>query len=180
MPRTTSRRLLADCSSRASARIAPLMPPSTRPLAENHVIGGIWLANPGAREARRPSAWKARRFASWNRWAAVAIADVNHDGRRDVVLTVSEQHGDVAWLEAPRDPARGAWKRHTIGTGLDSVHSVDVTDMDGDGRPDVVLSEFRGAGRVAGEVGWEGACAREGLSGIRNKSYAAELAHTRD
>ena len=112
------------------------------------VIGGIWLANPGASQARRPSAWKARRFASWNRWAAVAIADVNHDGRRDVVLTVSEQHGDVAWFEAPRDPARGAWKRHTIGTGLDSVHSVDVTDMDGDGRPDVVLSEFRGAGRL--------------------------------
>ena len=112
------------------------------------VIGGIWLANPGHSAARRADAWKMHPFVSWNPWAAVAIADLNHDGRRDVVLAVSEKHGDVAWFEAPRNPAKDAWKRHTIGSGLDSVHSVDVTDMNGDGRPDVVVSEFRGAGRL--------------------------------
>ena len=76
------------------------------------------------------------------------MADVNRDGHQDVVLTVSEKHGDVAWFDAPANPAQGTWTRHAIGTGLDSVHSVDVADMDGDGRPDVVLSEFRGAGRL--------------------------------
>lgn len=112
------------------------------------VIGGVWLANPGGKTARLASSWTTHRFASWNPWAGVAVADVNRDGHQDVVLTVSEKHGDAAWFDAPANPAQGTWTRHAIGTGLDSVHSVDVADMDGDGRPDVVLSEFRGAGRL--------------------------------
>ena len=38
-PRTTSRRLFAEASSRVSARKTPLRPPLTWALAENHVMG---------------------------------------------------------------------------------------------------------------------------------------------
>ena len=111
-------------------------------------VGGLWLANPGKGAARSVRAWKVRRFAQWNAWAAVKIADMDRDGSPDVVLAVSEQNGDVAWFRSPADPAHGRWLRHTIATSLDSVHSVDVADVDGDGDPDVVGSEFRGQGRL--------------------------------
>ena len=110
-------------------------------------VGGRWLVNPGGRAARTTRGWSTRRFGAWNEWAAVKIVDLNGDGRRDIVLSVSEQEGDVAWFEAPADSTK-AWKRHSIGTGLDSVHSVDVADINSDGRLDVVGSEFRGEGRL--------------------------------
>ena len=119
-------------------------------------VGGRWLVNPGGRAARTASAWSTHDFATWNEWAAVKIVDMNGDGRRDVVLSVSERSGDIAWFEAPANPARGGWKRHTVATGLDSVHSVDVADMDGDGRLDIVASEFRGAGRLMVFLGESG------------------------
>ena len=119
-------------------------------------VGGLWLVNPGGRAARSASAWSTRRFAAWNAWAAVKIVDVNRDGRQDIVLSVSEQSGDIAWFQAPASPAEGTWTRHDVATGLDSVHSVDVADMDGDGRLDIVASEFRGAGRLMVFLGQQG------------------------
>jgi type 1 glutamine amidotransferase len=111
-------------------------------------IGGKWLANPGGAEARVSGAWSVHTFARWNPWASVKIADLNGDGRNDIVLGVSEQHGPLAWFEAPGAFADGTWQRHAVGSGLDSVHSVSVADMNRDGRPDIVASEFRGAGRL--------------------------------
>lgn len=111
-------------------------------------VGGLWLSNPGKSAARNVRAWRVRRFASWNAWAAVKIADVNGDGRLDVVLAVSERNGDMAWFSSPADPTHGGWVRHTIATSLDSVHSVDIADVDGDGDRDIVASEFRGQGRL--------------------------------
>lgn len=111
-------------------------------------VGGRWLVNPGGSAARTTRGWSNRSFGGWNEWAAVKIVDLNGDGRRDIVLAVSEREGDIAWFEAPADPARGAWRRHPIGIGLESVHSVDVADVNGDGRLDVVGSEFRGEGRL--------------------------------
>jgi type 1 glutamine amidotransferase len=112
------------------------------------VVGGYWLANPGGVTARTSSRWTIRTFADWSPWAAVRIAEMNGDGRPDVVLSVSEEEGDLAWFEGPRDPSKSPWLRHTVGTGLNSVHSVDVADMNGDRMPDVAASEFRGAGRL--------------------------------
>jgi type 1 glutamine amidotransferase len=111
-------------------------------------VGGLWLANPGKRAARNTRAWKVRRFAPWSAWAGVKIVDMDRDGRPDVLLSVSERSGDIAWFRSPADPTRGAWTRYTVATGLDSVHSIDVADVDGDGRQDVVGSEFRGQGRL--------------------------------
>src|SRR6266487_3338044 len=55
-PRTTSRRLLAASSSRASARIIPRSPPLMWPLTANHVMAGSRLATLSGRCALDVSA----------------------------------------------------------------------------------------------------------------------------
>jgi hypothetical protein len=74
----------------------------------------------------------------------VAIADLNADGRPDIVYTEETQALEYAarivWLEAPRAPRRMPWKPHTLAT-LRSVNSLDVQDIDADGRADLIVAE---------------------------------------
>jgi FG-GAP-like repeat len=80
----------------------------------------------------------------------VGVADVNKDGKIDVIV------GDC-WYEAPQDPA-GEWKRHILrndksGKPADRVWSQNVytdsfccftDDFNGDGYPDVIVIPFPG------------------------------------
>jgi len=57
--------------------------------------------------------------------------------------------GNVSWFENPGNPTTvSSWVEHVIDSGIDSSHNVAVADIDLDGRLDVVVSEFRGTGRL--------------------------------
>jgi len=84
----------------------------------------------------------------------VAVADMNGDGRPDVVA-LGESPGTVDWFENPGKD--GAWARHPI-TGTLTRNNIDlaIEDIDGDGRPDVVVaSDFDlGKSDEGGTVSW--------------------------
>ncbi len=85
----------------------------------------------------------------------IALANVNGDGRLDVVATETNlgSSGNAAyWFEQPVNPASGNWTRRAIATNRGSLNSMAVADIDGDGRPDVVTGEHRGGLNV---VVWE-------------------------
>jgi hypothetical protein len=104
-----------------------------------------WYRNPGDGSAD----WEAFALADVSDFAypdRFAVADVNGDGRPDVVG--SEENGagadaKTAWWAQPADPTAGDWTRTPVAT-QGSTNSLDVADLDGDGDADVVTGEHRG------------------------------------
>ena len=83
----------------------------------------------------------------WHRDAVVKMADMNKDGRLDVVLTRSEGPYRISWFEIPEDPGKDEWVEHVIDDSIDFAHSLVVYDMDGDGDLDVVTAEMHQSSR---------------------------------
>jgi Aldos-2-ulose dehydratase, beta-propeller domain/FG-GAP-like repeat len=63
----------------------------------------------------------------------VIVADVNHDGKQDLVA-VASQLRDLIWFENP------AWTRHVIASGFTQMINVAAHDVDGDGIPELALA----------------------------------------
>ena len=104
------------------------------------VLGGCWLENPGSLE----ESWEPHWFApDWPPETRARVADVNRDGRADIVLSASEGPGMLAWFEGPTDARQPSWPRHEIEAGeLEGAHSLELGDLDGDGFLDVLTAEM--------------------------------------
>lgn len=103
------------------------------------IIGGRWYKASGD---ILQGVWNEHIFADWHRDAVVKLADINKDGRIEVVLTRSEGPYRLSWFEVPQDPARDTWKEHVIDNDIDFAHSLEICDIDGDGSLDVVTAEM--------------------------------------
>ncbi len=107
------------------------------------VIGGLWLENV---QDIIDGPWPTHEFAQWHPNATVQVADVDADGRLDVVLSPSELKGNwyrLSWFEAPDDPRQGNWSEHVLAKRIECViHGLVTADFDGDGAIDVAASEM--------------------------------------
>ena len=79
----------------------------------------------------------------------VAFYDVNQDGLLDILSCratkpmFGEGRGDLVWLEPiDRTKPLGKWKEVVIGLGCDTLF--EFHDINGDGRPDLIVPEFWG------------------------------------
>ncbi len=81
----------------------------------------------------------------------VDFADLNRDGRLDIVL--AEDFRYLVWLEQPARPDE-PWPLHAIGNGApDQLVGLVVADIDGDGDADVMTGGYsRGPRDTDGEV----------------------------
>ena len=71
-----------------------------------------------------------------------AIADVNGDGRKDIVAAPMYGGGGLVWYEAPARPG-GTWRRHSIDATVNYVHqnSLQIADVSSNGRLDIAFAE---------------------------------------
>jgi hypothetical protein len=104
-----------------------------------------WWRNPGTGAAGADGLWQKHVLGSTvNMSKMIEVADVNNDGRPDVVATDSENpNSGLFWFEAPADPVNGKWIRHDIAAGYNGLDSMSVADLNGDGRPDIVVGETK-------------------------------------
>jgi hypothetical protein len=110
-----------------------------------------WWRNPGGGStgltagAGGNGLWQKHAVGSTiNMAKMIEAVDVNNDGRLDVVATDSENaDSGLFWFEAPADPVNGKWTRHDIAKGYNGLDSMSVADMNGDGRPDIVIGETK-------------------------------------
>jgi hypothetical protein len=109
------------------------------------VINGSWFENPGD---ILDGAWPEHVYTtSWDfPNSFIDVADVNGDGRPDIVLAPSELAGQryrISWFEAPEDPKQGVWIEHIVDPDVEAVqHFVGIADMDNDGDMDIVAAEM--------------------------------------
>lgn len=105
-----------------------------------------WARNPGSRAGQ----WTWFDYGSAQRYVAISHADVNGDGRVDLLLSGSEvDGGTVSWFAAPADPTQSSqWLEHVVDTGVNHAHAIYARHMNLDSRLDLVTSEYTPPGRL--------------------------------
>ncbi|CAN5690629.1 hypothetical protein BH09PLA1_BH09PLA1_19700 [soil metagenome] len=104
-----------------------------------------WWENPLGEGRALHGAWRlhtiAPGFAAGN---SITVADMNADGRLDLVYDSPYSSGGLFWYQAPTAPTSGIWRRRTIDATVERVHQggIHVADVDGNGTADVIISEM--------------------------------------
>ncbi len=114
------------------------------------VAGPYWLENLGDGQFRPHLLIEPEYLQSGNLHAIsrIAIADINGNGRPDILFTVEDVDWNVhkaffspvGWLENTGAPRDRTFNVHFIDK-MRSPHSISVADLDGDGKMEVVVGE---------------------------------------
>jgi hypothetical protein len=103
----------------------------------------VWFSNPLPQGKPAADTWSKHVIGPGYDRMSIAVADLDHDGRLDVVMCPMYQKGGLRWYKAPEDSRTSVWTEHTIDGSINNVHqgSIQVADFDGDGSPDLALAE---------------------------------------
>ena len=94
----------------------------------------------------RESEWRTETlYSDGSQWMFAFPMDVDRRRGLDLIVGGKNEGASIGWLESPADPRRaGDWKYHRL-SDAGWIMSLIVKDMNGDGLPDVLLSDRVGA-----------------------------------
>jgi hypothetical protein len=103
----------------------------------------VWFENPLPSGKLKSDTWQKHVIGPGYDRMSIAVADLNHDGRRDVIMAPMYQKGGLRWFEAAVNGKKSNWVEHPIDWSMNNVHqgSIQVADFDGDGNPDLAVAE---------------------------------------
>jgi hypothetical protein len=110
------------------------------------LCGNYWIRSPDSFELP----WRLFAIELWNEQPHSAMLRLGLIAPGELVAIEREMpHGRLAMFEKPSDPKQ-LWIEHRIADllVLDEPRSLDVADLDGDGRSDVIVGEKGGTGRL--------------------------------
>jgi len=117
------------------------------------VCGNHWYRHTG--DPWRP--WEGFRFASGYITTKVAIGDLDDDGKNEIVLSEGDPciygktaGGKLAWFK-PGTDIYALWEEHVLAEGLLDAHSLQLGDICGNGRLDILVGEIGVADRETDE-----------------------------
>ncbi len=87
-------------------------------------------------------------------WTAIhsEVMDVDDDGDADYVGAIPTQ--GVFWLENPGPTGAGAWNHHNIDDEIHGIHCTLKADVNGDGKPDLLVNNFENHGAAPNSLTW--------------------------
>ncbi len=109
------------------------------------VFANKWLRNNNNIDV---GTWEEYTFTDVYTWLCTfpVVADINRDGRNDIVLTPTVWPGEyakTAWYEAPKERLADNWAEHIIENNIECVtHALGIYDFDCDGSIDVFTAEM--------------------------------------
>ncbi len=123
---------------------------------DGHGIGFADLDGDGKRDILTPDGWYRQVNLEKDEWewrpefnlgtAGISILgyDVNGDGLTDIVYSHGHDYG-IYWLEQGKRGPERTWTPHLIDDSFSQVHTLQLVDLNGDGRPELLAGKrYRG------------------------------------
>ncbi|HEY3377285.1 MAG TPA: VCBS repeat-containing protein [Armatimonadota bacterium] len=103
-----------------------------------HLSPIYWYENPGPTCADG-TPWKKHLIAEGGVYESVAFADINGDGRPELIATPVNGQEALAWFE-PAEDLDAPWIRHDISPIGGGWHGIGAADITGNGRLDILAT----------------------------------------
>lgn len=100
------------------------------------VVGPYWFEGPTFRERHAYRTPEVANIYGYSKFFLIFTHDINGDGWEDI-LVIDEPNAHAYWYENPQG-GEGLWKAHLAHPNIGN-ESPTLTDVDGDGHPDLVF-----------------------------------------
>ena len=113
------------------------------------LCGNDWIRSPKTFDLH----WRLFAINTWNELENSAMLRLAY---RDGILVAGQREmtpARLAWFEKPAADPTPQWPQHAIEGDWDRIHSVELADFDGDGKPDLLVADAHGVVILRGITG---------------------------